>query len=89
MGPKAFHKKSLIKIFKGTGLIVLHCAAPLPEHYEEAVGAAIVTGRSVIIESQPTHEKEWFAFIVKHAPTASLIFISPNAPRHPQQAGSA
>ena len=88
-GPKAFHKKSLLRTFKGAGLIVLHCAKPLPEHYEMAVSAAILDGRAVIIESQPTHEKEWLAFVLENAPMTEFRFVTPNAVHYPPQAGSA
>jgi hypothetical protein len=88
-GPKAFHKGSLLRVFNGAGLIFLHCAKAQPEHYEEAVAAAIKTGRSVIIESQPTHEKEWLAFVLKYAPMTKFRFCTPNAVHYPPQAGRA
>ena len=88
-GPKAFHKKSLLRVFNGAGLIYLHCAKARPEHYEEAVVAAIKSGHSVIVESQPTHEKEWLSFILKYAPMANLRFATPNAVHYPPQAGRA
>lgn len=89
MGPNAFHRKSLRRILPNAGRIVLHCAAPLPQHYEFATNEALTKGSAVIIESMPERESEWFAFILKNTPRYNLTVITPNSLKYASQSGSA
>jgi len=89
MGPDAFHRKSLRRAFRGVRLVVIHCAEASAQHYDVATAVALAAGKSIIIESQPSHEKEWLAFVGHHAPQASIIMVTPNCASYSYQQGNA
>jgi hypothetical protein len=89
LGPNAFHRKSLRRILPNAGRIVLHCAAPLPEHYEFATSEALTKGSAVVIESMPERETEWLAFIYKNVKRYNLKVITAEPLKYASQSGCA
>ncbi|MCF3947792.1 hypothetical protein AiwAL_15965 [Acidiphilium sp. AL] len=67
---------------------MIHAAAAEPEHYETIVIAAALHQRSVLIETDSTHQPAWITFL--QPAMGCLIIACPpgqSHPAHPHQSG--
>jgi hypothetical protein len=88
-GPKAFPRKTLRAVLGKAERVMIHAAAPSAQHYAAAVETATRGLRTVIIETQPSHEQEWLSYVLRKVPKAGVLIISPNAARYGGVAGTA
>ncbi len=89
LGPKAFPRKTLRAVLGRAERVMIHAAAPSPQHYAAAVETAKMGLRTVIIETQPSREKEWLSYVLRKVPKAGVLIISPNAASYSGVVGTA
>jgi len=88
-GPKGFSAKSLKGVLRGVKRIIIHAAKTTPKEYGMAVEATLAGMPAVIIETQPSHETEWLAYVTKKAPRAKVLMVTPNTANYAHQPGNA
>jgi len=69
--------------------VIIHAAKPTLGDYGAAVEASLSGEVAVIIETQPSHETEWLAYVSKKAPRAVVLMVTPNTANYAHQPGNA
>jgi hypothetical protein len=79
-GPAGF--PSAVKFCRWAKAAVLHATGAEPEHYREAVRAAVSTGRCLMVETTPAHENAWLEMLVSGRPIP-VLHLRAKGGRHP------
>ena len=89
LGPDGFHRKSLRRVLRGAEVVVVHCGADEPDHYEGAATLAVQHSKCVLIQPRPSHETTWIRFVSRHVPKATLFIFTMNQARYLPDGGTA
>ncbi|MFL7902596.1 hypothetical protein ACJ41P_15800 [Azospirillum argentinense] len=89
LGPSAFHSKSLRRVLARATHIGINAADLNATTYAAAADIAAQGGNVVIIECRPETEREWLAFVGRHAPTAAKHICTPNIAAYARASGRA
>jgi hypothetical protein len=74
-GPKRW--KQIRRLMRWSKVIYLHATGGKPEHYEMALGFAILTKRVLLIEMQHRHHAEWLTLARGYEPQATVFSVIP------------
>lgn len=85
VGPDGWRCAKRVRAWAASAIV--HACGGLPEHYETAVSAAVLTKRLLLIETDTAHGDAWAGF-VSGKPGISTLYIRTRVgePSHPRPA---
>jgi hypothetical protein len=84
IGPDGWRCAKRVRAWAASAIV--HACGGLPEHYEMAVSAAVITKRLLLIETDTAHGNAWAEFVIAQPGLSALhIRVRDGEPPHPTQ----